>query len=48
VIKSVEEIASVDLSRKTVLFSQTTMDKPTFSEIARILRRRSGVRGRDV
>jgi len=38
VIKSVEEIASVDLSRKTVLFSQTTMDKPTFSEIARILR----------
>jgi 4-hydroxy-3-methylbut-2-enyl diphosphate reductase len=38
VIKSVEEIANVDLSRKTVLFSQTTMDKPTFSEIARILR----------
>ena len=30
VIKSVEEIEKLDLSRKTVLFSQTTMDKPTF------------------
>lgn len=30
VIKSVEEIRNLDLSRKTVLFSQTTMDKPTF------------------
>ncbi|MBI1806192.1 MAG: 4-hydroxy-3-methylbut-2-enyl diphosphate reductase [Ignavibacteria bacterium] len=30
VIKSVEEIDQVDLSRKTVLFSQTTMDKQTF------------------
>lgn len=34
VIKSVEEISKVDLSRKTVLFSQTTMDKTTFCEIA--------------
>jgi 4-hydroxy-3-methylbut-2-en-1-yl diphosphate reductase len=38
VIKSVEEISNVDLTRKTVLFSQTTMDKPTFHEIAGILR----------
>lgn len=38
VIKSVEEISKVDLSRKTVLFSQTTMDKPTFYEIANVLR----------
>jgi 4-hydroxy-3-methylbut-2-en-1-yl diphosphate reductase len=38
VVKSVEEIGKVDLKRKTVLFSQTTMDKPTFYEIARVLR----------
>jgi 4-hydroxy-3-methylbut-2-en-1-yl diphosphate reductase len=38
VIKSVSEIGKVDLTRKTVLFSQTTMDKPTFHEIARVLR----------
>jgi 4-hydroxy-3-methylbut-2-enyl diphosphate reductase len=38
VIRSVEEVGKVDFSRKTVLFSQTTMDKPTFYEIARILR----------
>lgn len=38
VIKSVEEIGKVDVRRKTVLFSQTTMDKPTFYEIARLLR----------
>lgn len=38
VIKSVDEIRKVDLTRKTVLFSQTTMDKPTFYEIARVLR----------
>lgn len=30
VIKSIDEISKVDLSRKTVLFSQTTMDKQTF------------------
>ncbi|HTX17142.1 MAG TPA: 4-hydroxy-3-methylbut-2-enyl diphosphate reductase, partial [Bacteroidota bacterium] len=30
VIKSVEEISKIDLTKKTVLFSQTTMDKATF------------------
>ena len=40
VIRSVEEAAKVDPSRKTVLFSQTTMDKATFYEIARVLRER--------
>jgi 4-hydroxy-3-methylbut-2-en-1-yl diphosphate reductase len=30
VIKSLDEIGKVDLNRKTVLFSQTTMDKATF------------------
>lgn len=30
VIKSLDEISRVDLNRKTVLFSQTTMDKQTF------------------
>lgn len=38
VIKSVEEIVLLDLSRKTVLFSQTTMDKETFYRIANVLR----------
>jgi 4-hydroxy-3-methylbut-2-enyl diphosphate reductase len=38
VLKSPEEIGKVDLSRKTVLFSQTTMDKASFHEVARILR----------
>ena len=33
VIKSLEEIAKVDLTRKTVLFSQTTMDKQTFHQL---------------
>jgi 4-hydroxy-3-methylbut-2-enyl diphosphate reductase len=33
VIKSMEEIEKVDLTRKTVLFSQTTMDKATFYKI---------------
>lgn len=40
VIKSVEDIATLDLSRDTVLFSQTTMDKPTFYEIARVMKER--------
>jgi 4-hydroxy-3-methylbut-2-enyl diphosphate reductase len=40
VIKSVGEISVLDLQRKTVLFSQTTMDKATFAEIARVLRER--------
>jgi 4-hydroxy-3-methylbut-2-enyl diphosphate reductase len=40
VIRTVEEVEKVDLTRKTVLFSQTTMDKPTFHEIARVLKSR--------
>lgn len=40
VVKSVDDLEKVDVSRKTVLFSQTTMDKPTFYEIARLLRER--------
>ncbi len=38
VVKCVEETSKVDTSRKTVLFSQTTMDKPTFYAIAQSLR----------
>ncbi|MBM2840821.1 MAG: hydroxymethylbutenyl pyrophosphate reductase [Bacteroidetes bacterium] len=34
------EISRVDLTKKTVLFSQTTMDKPTFYEIAGVLKTR--------
>ena len=33
VIKSLEEIDKIDLTRKTVLFSQTTMDKSTFHRL---------------
>ncbi|HEY6193083.1 MAG TPA: 4-hydroxy-3-methylbut-2-enyl diphosphate reductase [Bacteroidota bacterium] len=33
VIKSLEEINKIDLNRKTVLFSQTTMDKATFAKL---------------
>ena len=33
VIKSIEEVNKLDLTRKTVLFSQTTMDKATFYRI---------------
>lgn len=33
VIKSLEEIDKIDLNRKTVLFSQTTMDKATFARL---------------
>ncbi len=40
VISSVDEVSRVNAGRKTVLFSQTTMDKPTFYEIAKILRER--------
>ena len=40
VIKSVEEIDSVELKRKVVLFSQTTMDKPTFHRIRDELEKR--------
>ena len=40
VIKSVQEIEKVRLDRKTVLFSQTTMDKPTFYQINEELQKR--------
>jgi 4-hydroxy-3-methylbut-2-enyl diphosphate reductase len=40
VIRSVAEAEQVDTSRKTVLFSQTTMDKETFHAIAAVLRGR--------
>jgi len=40
VIKSVEEIDKVEQGRKTVLFSQTTMDKATFYKIADLLRKK--------
>lgn len=40
VITSAEETARVDPARKTVLFSQTTMDKETFYVIAGLLRER--------
>ena len=40
VIKTVEEISKVKLDRKTVLFSQTTMDKPTFYAVKEELTRR--------
>lgn len=33
VIRTTDEIDNVDLSRKTVLFSQTTMDKPAFHRL---------------
>jgi 4-hydroxy-3-methylbut-2-en-1-yl diphosphate reductase len=40
VVRSVEEAKKIDPSRKTVLFSQTTMDKATFYEIAAVLKER--------
>jgi 4-hydroxy-3-methylbut-2-enyl diphosphate reductase len=41
VIKSVEEaLANVDLTQKTVLFSQTTMDRPTFLAVRDALKAR--------
>ena len=40
VVKSVQEAERVDCTRKTVLFSQTTMDKATFYDIAALLKRR--------
>jgi len=40
VVKSVEEADRVDPGRKTVLFSQTTMDKATFYKIADVLRQK--------
>ncbi len=40
VVKSIEELDGVQLDRKTVLFSQTTMDKPTFYRIKEELGKR--------
>ena len=40
VIKTLEEIDKIDLTRKTVLFSQTTMDKATFYKIKEELEKR--------
>lgn len=40
VIKSLDEIDAVKLGKKTVLFSQTTMDKPTFYAIKEELSKR--------
>jgi 4-hydroxy-3-methylbut-2-enyl diphosphate reductase len=40
VIKSVAEVDKVDIGRKTVLFSQTTMDKPTFYAIRDEMKKR--------
>ncbi len=40
VVKSLEEVGKIDYSKKTVLFSQTTMDKPTFYAIRDELARR--------
>lgn len=40
VVRSPEELDRVALDRKTVLFSQTTMDKPTFARIRDELKRR--------
>lgn len=39
-ISSLEEVASVDVSQKTVLFSQTTMDKTAFYRIRDELKKR--------
>lgn len=40
VIKSIDEIGLLDLSKNTVLFSQTTMDKATFYKIRDEIQRR--------
>ncbi len=40
VLKSVSEVDGVNPGRKTVLFSQTTMDKQTFYEIAGVLKQK--------
>lgn len=42
VVRNVAEAERVDPSRKTVLFSQTTMDRETFTAIAGVLRTRVG------
>ncbi len=40
VIRTMDEIDTIDLSRKTVLFSQTTMDKPTFHQLKEVLQQK--------
>lgn len=40
VVKSVEDLSNVKIDRKTVLFSQTTMDKATFYQIKENLEKR--------
>jgi 4-hydroxy-3-methylbut-2-enyl diphosphate reductase len=40
VIKSIEEIEKLDLKKKTVLFSQTTMDKVTFHKLKELLKQK--------
>lgn len=41
VVKNVQDaLENIDLKRKTVLFSQTTMDRPTFAEITKTLKER--------
>ncbi len=40
VIRSMDDIDKIDLSRKTVLFSQTTMDKPEFHRLKDVLQKK--------
>jgi len=40
VIRTMDEIDKIDLSRKTVLFSQTTMDKPEFHRLKDVLQKK--------
>lgn len=40
VIRTMDEIDTIDLNRKTVLFSQTTMDKPTFHQLKEVLQQK--------
>lgn len=40
VVKTVDELDKIQLDRKTVLFSQTTMDKPTFHKLKEELTKR--------
>jgi 4-hydroxy-3-methylbut-2-en-1-yl diphosphate reductase len=40
VIRSADEIDQIDLNRKTVLFSQTTMDKPEFHRLKGLLQQK--------
>ncbi|HEY6951522.1 MAG TPA: 4-hydroxy-3-methylbut-2-enyl diphosphate reductase [Bacteroidota bacterium] len=40
VVKTVEDLSKITVERKTVLFSQTTMDKPTFYKIKEELEKR--------